>query len=219
MVTCEQVRDNEEIKTYIQVADDALRVIGYTEHSFAHVGYAAAQARKILTTLGYPQRETELAWIAGYMHDIGNVVNRVNHAHSGALMSFRLLDKMGMPAREVAAVTSAIGNHDEGTAFPVSPIAAALILADKCDVRRSRVRNTDIPSFDIHDRVNYAVESSALNISPRRDAVTLCLTIDTSICAVMDYFEIFLTRMLLCRRAAEFLGLKFKLLINDVTLL
>lgn len=157
MVTCEQVRDNEEIKTYIQVADDALRVIGYTEHSFAHVGYAAAQARKILTTLGYPQRETELAWIAGYMHDIGNVVNRVNHAHSGALMSFRLLDKMGMPAREVAAVTSAIGNHDEGTAFPVSPIAAALILADKCDVRRSRVRNTDIPSFDIHDRVNLSL--------------------------------------------------------------
>lgn len=213
MVTCEQVRDNEEIKTYIQVADDALRVIGYTEHSFAHVGYAAAQARKILTTLGYPQRETELAWIAGYMHDIGNVVNRVNHAHSGALMSFRLLDKMGMPAREVAAVTSAIGNHDEGTAFPVSPIAAALILADKCDVRRSRVRNTDIPSFDIHDRVNYAVERSALSM-PENGIVRLDLAIDSTISPVLNYFEIFMERMLLCTKAADALSCKFELIIN-----
>ena len=213
MVTCEQVRDNEEIKTYIQVADDALRVIGYTEHSFAHVGYAAAQARKILTTLGYPQRETELAWIAGYMHDIGNVVNRVNHAHSGALMSFRLLDKMGMPAREVAAVTSAIGNHDEGTAFPVSPIAAALILADKCDVRRSRVRNTDIPSFDIHDRVNYAVERSTLSM-PENGIVRLDLEIDSTISPVLNYFEIFMERMLLCTKAADALSCKFELIIN-----
>ena len=213
MVTCEQVRDNEEIKTYIQVADDALRVIGYTEHSFAHVGYAAAQARKILTTLGYPQRETELAWIAGYMHDIGNVVNRVNHAHSGALMSFRLLDKMGMPAREVAAVTSAIGNHDEGTAFPVSPIAAALILADKCDVRRSRVRNTDIPSFDIHDRVNYAVERSTLSM-PKNGIVRLDLAIDSTISPVLNYFEIFMERMLLCTKAADALSCKFELIIN-----
>ncbi len=213
MVTCEQVRDNEEIKTYIQVADDALRVIGYTEHSFAHVGYAAAQARRILTTLGYPQRETELAWIAGYMHDIGNVVNRVNHAHSGALMSFRLLDKMGMPAREVAAVTSAIGNHDEGTAFPVSPIAAALILADKCDVRRSRVRNTDIPSFDIHDRVNYAVERSTLSM-PENGIVRLDLAIDSTISPVLNYFEIFMERMLLCTKAADALSCKFELIIN-----
>lgn len=213
MVTCEQVRDNEEIKTYIQVADDALRVIGYTEHSFAHVGYAAAQARKILTTLGYPQRETELAWIAGYMHDIGNVVNRVNHAHSGALMSFRLLDKMGMPAREVAAVTSAIGNHDEGTAFPVSPIAAALILADKCDVRRSRVRNTDIHSFDIHDRVNYAVERSTLSM-PENGIVRLDLAIDSTISPVLNYFEIFMERMLLCTKAADALSCKFELIIN-----
>ena len=213
MVTCEQVRDNEEIKTYIQVADDALRVIGYTEHSFAHVGYAAAQARKILTMLGYPQRETELAWIAGYMHDIGNVVNRVNHAHSGALMSFRLLDKMGMPAREVAAVTSAIGNHDEGTAFPVSPIAAALILADKCDVRRSRVRNTDIPSFDIHDRVNYAVERSTLSM-PENGIVRLDLAIDSTISPVLNYFEIFMERMLLCTKAADALSCKFELIIN-----
>ena len=213
MVTCEQVRDNEEIKTYIQVADDALRVIGYTEHSFAHVGYAAAQARKILTTLGYPQRETELAWIAGYMHDIGNVVNRVNHAHSGALMSFRLLDKMGMPAREVAAVTSAIGNHDEGTAFPVSPIAAALILADKCDVRRSRVRNTDIPSFDIHDRVNYAVERSTLSM-PENGIVRLDLAIDSTISPVLNYFEIFMERMLLCTKAADALSCIIELIIN-----
>ena len=188
-------------------------MIGYTEHSFAHVGYAAAQARKILTTLGYPQRETELAWIAGYMHDIGNVVNRVNHAHSGALMSFRLLDKMGMPAREVAAVTSAIGNHDEGTAFPVSPIAAALILADKCDVRRSRVRNTDIPSFDIHDRVNYAVERSTLSM-PENGIVRLDLAIDSTISPVLNYFEIFMERMLLCTKAADALSCKFELIIN-----
>ena len=147
------------------------------------------------------------------MHDIGNVVNRVNHAHSGALMSFRLLDKMGMPAREVAAVTSAIGNHDEGTAFPVSPIAAALILADKCDVRRSRVRNTDIPSFDIHDRVNYAVERSTLSM-PENGIVRLDLAIDSTISPVLNYFEIFMERMLLCTKAADALSCKFELIIN-----
>lgn len=213
MVTCEQVKNNPEIKTYIQKADDSLRVIGYTEHSFAHVGYAASQAYNILTALDYSKREAELAWIAGYMHDIGNVVNRHNHALSGAVMSFRLLDKIGMPADEVATVTSAIGNHDEGTAFPVSPVAAALILADKCDVRRTRVRNTDIPSFDIHDRVNYAVEKSVLSL-PDQGTVRLELNIDTSISPVLNYFEIFMERMLLCTKAADMLKTKFELIIN-----
>ena len=177
------------------------------------MGYAASQAYNILTALGYSRREAELAWIAGYMHDIGNVVNRHNHALSGAVMSFRLLDKIGMLADEVATVTSAIGNHDEGTAFPVSPVAAALILADKCDVRRTRVRNTDIPSFDIHDRVNYAVEKSVLSL-PDQSTVRLELDIDTSISPVLNYFEIFMERMLLCTKAADMLKTKFELIIN-----
>ena len=219
MITYEQVKQDPAIRTYIQKADESLRVLGFTEHSFAHVGIVAANASYILRTLDYPAREIELVQIAAHLHDIGNLVNRVDHSQSGAVMAFRLLDHLGMEPAEISEIVTAIGNHDEGTGKPVSPMAAALILADKSDVRRSRVRNQDIAAFDIHDRVNYAVEASALNISPRRDAVTLCLTIDTTICAVMDYFEIFLTRMLLCRRAAEFLGLKFKLLINDVTLL
>ena len=218
-ITYEDVRQNPEVRTYITQADRSLLARGFTEHSFAHVTRCAETAAAILAQLGYGSQDTELARIAGYMHDIGNAVNRHEHALTGAVMAFRILDHMGMSAEEIAKVVSAIGNHDEGTGAPVNEIAAALILADKGDVRRSRVRPRAIHAGDIHDRVNYAVESSALNISPRRDAVTLCLTIDTSICAVMDYFEIFLTRMLLCRRAAEFLGLKFKLLINDVTLL
>ena len=218
-VTYQDVRDSQEIRTYITQADRSLLARGFTEHAFAHVTRCAVTASGILEALGYGPREAELARIAGYMHDIGNTVNRHEHAMSGAVMAFRILDHMGMPAEEIAMVVSAIGNHDEGTGAPVNEIAAALILADKGDVRRSRVRPRAVYAGDIHDRVNYAVESSQLVISPRRDAVTLQLTIDTDICAVMDYFEIFLTRMLLCRRAAEFLGLKFKLLINDVTLL
>jgi metal-dependent HD superfamily phosphatase/phosphodiesterase len=218
MVTCEQVKNNPEIKTYIQKADDSLRAIGYTEHSFPHVGYTASQAHHILTALGYSEREAELAWIAGYMHDIGNVVNRCNHALSGAMMCFRLLDKMGMPADEVATVTSAVGNHDEETAFPVSPVAAALILADKCDVRRTRVRNNDIPSFDIHDRVNYAVERSLLSL-PNQKIVRLELSIDTAISPVINYFEIFMDRMLLCTKAADALNTKFELIINGQKIL
>ena len=215
----EDIKNNAEINAYIRAADKVMDAIGYTEHSFAHVTRAAMQAADILETLGYSERTRELAKIAGYMHDIGNAVNRHEHALTGAVMAFRILDNLGMPAEEIAQVVSAIGNHDEGTGAPVNEIAAALILADKGDVRRSRVRPRAVHTGDIHDRVNYAVESSSLVIGPRRDAVTLCLTNDTSICAVMDYFEIFLTRMLLCRRAAEFLGLKFKLLINDITLL
>lgn len=221
MVSFEDIKNCEEIKIYVREADQILTAIGYTEHSFAHVSKCAEVAGQLLIDLGYPQRTAELARIAGYMHDIGNVVNRVDHAQSGAVMTFRLLDKMGMPPMEVAAVASAIGHHDEHTAFPVNAIAAALILADKSDVRRSRVRGTD-PSaidFDIHDRVNYAVVHADLTLDQSSQHITLSLKIDTGICAVMDYFEIFLNRMLLCRRAANFFDLHFRLLMNDICLL
>ncbi len=218
-ITFEDVKNNEGIKSYIAEADKALAAMGYTEHSFAHVVKAAETAEKILLTLGYPARQAELAKIAGYMHDIGNVVNRIDHAQSGAILAFRLLDRMGMEAQEIAQVISAIGNHDEGTAAAVNPIAAALILADKTDVRRSRVRNRDFANFDIHDRVNYAVEESRIYFSKDNTAIILELKIDTSISAVMDYFEIFLGRMLLSRKAAEYLNIKFKLIINGQCLL
>lgn len=219
MVTYAQIREDEEIKIYIQKADETLRALGYTEHTFAHVGRASHIAHELLLNLGYEERVAELAQIAGYMHDIGNVVNRIDHAQSGAMMAFRLLDKKGMEASEVATIVTAIGNHDEATAFPVNAVAAALILADKSDVRRSRVRNQDVASFDIHDRVNYAVEESSLTLLPEEHAVKLELTIDTDICPVIDYFEIFLGRMLLCRRAAAFFDLKFRLIINGAALL
>ena len=181
----------------------------------------------ILTTLGYEQRTCELAEIAAYMHDIGNVINRIDHAQSGAVMAFRLLDNLGMPADEISLIVSAIGNHDEGTAAPVTPIAAALIIADKSDVRRSRVRSADgvfVPTSenlarDIHDRVNYAVEKSSLYFSDDKKDIILDLTIDPKISSIMEYFEIFLDRMKLCRRAAEFLGIRFRLKINDAALL
>ena len=168
--------------------------------------------------LGYSEREAELARMAGYLHDIGNVINRIDHAQSGAVMAFRILDKMGADPEDIATIITAIGNHDESTAFPVNPVAAALILADKTDVRRSRVRNPDRTNFDIHDRVNYSVRESRLDIKPSESA-ELILTIDTDICAVMDYFEIFLNRMTLCRKAAEKLGLQFRLVINGQRLL
>ena len=191
LVTYEDIRKDEGIKSYIAQADNVLITLGYTEHSFPHVVKAANTAEMILQTLGYPERIAELAKIAGYMHDIGNIVNRVDHAQSGAVMAFRLLDRMGMEADEIAQVISAIGNHDESTAAPVNPIAAALILGDKTDVRRSRVRNRDFANFDIHDRVNYAVEESEIYFNEDRSAVILDLTIDTKISAVMDYFDLF----------------------------
>lgn len=215
MLTFAQISKNEAIQTYIRRADEALGVLGYTEHSFAHVTKVAHTAKEILLTLGYSERDAELAQIAGYLHDIGNVINRTDHAQSGAVMAFRILDKLGAEAEDIATIISAIGNHDEGTAVAVNPIAAALILADKTDVRRSRVRNRDLSTFDIHDRVNYAVEQAQTIISEDQSAVTLRITIDTQISAVMDYFEIFLGRMLLCRKAAEMLKLKFQLVIND----
>ena len=219
MITFEEIRRNEAIKSYIRKADEALIALGYTEHSFAHVGKVAQAAHDILITMGYPERDAELAQIAGYLHDIGNIVNRVDHAQSGAVMAFRILDNMGADAEDIATVISAIGNHDEGTAFPVNPIAAALILADKTDVRRSRVRNRDFANFDIHDRVNYAVQKATARISEDKKAFILSIHIDTQISAVMDYFEIFLGRMTLCRRAAERLGLRFQLVINEQVLL
>ena len=196
-----------------------LLALGYTEHSFPHVVKTAKMAEMILLTLNYPKRTAELAKIAGYMHDIGNIVNRIDHAQSGAVMAFRLLDRMGMDPDEIAQVISAIGNHDEGTAAAVNPIAAALILADKTDVRRSRVRNQDFSNFDIHDRVNYAVEESRIYFNEDNTAIILDLKIDTSISAVMDYFEIFLGRMLLSRKAAEYLDIHFELIVNGQRLL
>lgn len=218
-VSFEQIRADEKINTYIRQADASMRAMGYTEHSFAHVTRCAYEASRLLEQLGYPEREAELARIAGYLHDIGNVVNRSDHAHSGALMAFRLLDELGMEPEETAVVITAIGNHDEKTAHPVNAVAAALILADKSDVRRSRVRNRDTIKFDIHDRVNYAVERAELDLDGENKTLTLLIRIDTEICAVMDYFEIFTTRMLLCRRAAEYFGLTFHLCINDAVVM
>jgi metal-dependent HD superfamily phosphatase/phosphodiesterase len=218
-ITFQEIKNSKEIKTYIKQADASLKALGYTEHNLAHCTKCTEVAGKLLKDLGYNDHEVELAKIAGYMHDIGNVVNRVDHAQSGAIMAFRLLDKIGMDPEDTAKIITAIGNHDEGTAFPVNEVAAALIIADKTDVRRSRVRNRATIKDDIHDRVNYAVKSSEIVLNPKTKNLTLVLTIDTKICAVMDYFEIFLSRMLLCRKAADVFGLHFKLNINDVSLL
>ena len=218
-ITMDDLKKNETISTYIKKADESLISMGYTEHSFAHVGKVAHDAKMILETLGYPEHDAELAEMAGYLHDIGNVINRIDHAQSGAVMAFRILDKMGADAEDIATIVTAIGNHDEKTAFPVNPVAAALILADKCDVRDTRVRNKDHITFDIHDRVNYSVKESKLLVRPENQEIELKLGIDTTICAVMDYFEIFLTRMILCKKAAEKLGMKFVLTINGQKLM
>lgn len=216
MVTYDQIKNDKDIKTYIVMADQTLSALGFTEHSLPHVTRAADVAGRILTKLGYDKRTVELAKIAGYMHDIGNTVNRVDHAQSGAIMAFRILTNMDMPAAEISRIVSAIGNHDEGTAFPVNELAAALILADKSDVRRSRVRNKDKNTFDIHDRVNYAVEKSKLTLSTKTKKFILHLTIDESISHISEYFEIFLNRMLLCRKAADYFGYTFEVNINHL---
>ena len=215
MLTYEEITKSKAIQTYIIRADESLGALGYTEHSFAHVMHVAETAGYILETLGHDARTVELAKIAGYLHDIGNLVNRSAHSQSGAIMAFKLLTDMGMDPAEVATVCTAIGNHDEGTGVPVNAVAAALILADKSDVRRSRVRNTDFATFDIHDRVNYSVKESELKINQAHTLVKLKLDVDTRYGSVMDYFEIFLKRMTMCRRAAERLGLEFKLMINE----
>ena len=216
MVTYDQIKNDKDIKTYIMMADQILSALGFTEHSLPHVTRAADVAGRILTKLGYDKRTVELAKIAGYMHDIGNTVNRVDHAQSGAIMAFRILTNMDMPAAEISRIVSAIGNHDEGTAFPVNELAAALILADKSDVRRSRVRNKDKNTFDIHDRVNYAVEKSKLTLSTKTKKFILHLTIDESISHISEYFEIFLNRTLLCRKAADYFGYTFEVNINHL---
>lgn len=219
MITLDDVKKNEEVNTLLRLAQKQLEIRGFTEHSFRHVGRTANTAGNILKKLGYSSREVELARIAGYLHDIGNAVNRENHAHIGAYIAYDILTKMGMSYDEAGEIMQAIGNHDESSGTAVSNVSAALILADKSDVHRSRVTNPDITTFDIHDRVNYAVVKSELIVDADKKVTTLQLDIDTIICPVMDYFEIFLDRMKMNRRAAEFLGLKFELVINKNQLL
>ena len=219
MITYKEIRSNETIRTYVQSADASLAALGFTEHSFAHVTHVAEMAGNILSELGYDERTVEITKIAGFLHDIGNLVNRVDYSQSGAIIAFRILDKMGMEPQEMAKIVAAIGNHDEGTGVPVSPLAAALIIADKSDVRRSRVREKDLNVHDIHDRVNYSVTASKLLLNKATSEITLKLTIDTTYSSVMDYFEIFLSRMLMCKKAADTLGLQFRLNINGQLLL
>ena len=219
MITYDLVKNNEAVRIYIKKADEALGALGYTEHSFAHVTKVADTSEYILTTLGYSESECEIARIASFLHDIGNLINRIDHAQSGAIMAFRILDHLNATPDEIAVIIGAIGNHDEATAVAISPAAAALILADKTDVRVSRVRNKDVSTFDIHDRVNYSVKQSELKISEDKKTIELKLLIDTAVSSVMDYFEIFIGRMILCRKAAEKLGMKFKLDINGQQLL
>jgi metal-dependent HD superfamily phosphatase/phosphodiesterase len=218
-MTFDEIKNNRDVRVYITKADEALAALGYTEHSFAHVTKVAEDAAYILESLGYDGHTVELAKISGYLHDIGNLVNRVDHSQSGAVMAFRILDNLGMSADDISTVVSAIGNHDEGTGVPVNCVAAALIIADKSDVRRTRVRNSDQATFDIHDRVNYSVERSALSISSDKKRAVLDLTIDSEISAVMDYFQIFIGRMQMSKLAASFLGLDFSLVINGQKLL
>lgn len=215
MVTYDLIKNDEAVKAYITAADESLRALGYTEHSFSHVQRVALTAAYVLEHLGYDKHTVELAKIAGVLHDIGNLVNRTEHSQSGAVMAFRILDNKGMPPADIATVVTAIGNHDEGTGVPVNAVAAALIIADKSDVRRSRVRNKDASTFDIHDRVNYSVTSSALTVNADEKFLILELEIDTDISPVMDYFEIFLGRMVMCRRASDMLGLEFRMTINS----
>lgn len=219
MVSLEDIKSNPEIACYIEMANYHLGAMGYTDHSFRHVEIVSRKASEILASLGYPSRMVELAAIAGYMHDLGNVVSRYNHSQSGAMLAFALLHKLGMDCREIALLIGAIGNHDEGRGEIVNDLAAALVLADKTDVHRSRVRNPDFAKFDIHDRINYAVENSNLVVDPLQREITLYLTIDISIVSVMEYFEIFMLRMIMCRRAAGFLQCRFSIIINNARLL
>jgi len=214
----ETIRGSAEIAACIRASDSVMREIGYTEHGLAHAGRTAEEAGKILQALDYDPRTCELARIAGYSHDIGNHINRNDHAQSGAILLYGILLRLGFPFDEITQVSSAVGHHDERTAAAVSPIAAALILADKSDVRRSRVRE-GVHLDDIHDRVNYAVRRSVTTVEAEKRQIVLTLQIDTEICPVMDYFEIFLDRMVLCRKSADFLQCDFELIINDTRLL
>lgn len=213
-MTFEQVRADKAVRVYISQADAALKALGFTEHSFAHVTQVAERAASILEILEFDSRTVELAKIAGFLHDIGNVINRIDHSQSGAVMAFRILDRMEFPPEEISVIISAIGNHDEGTGVPVNSVAAALIIADKTDVRRSRVRNPEDVRSDVHDRVNYSVTGSDFSVNPVEKTMVLKLTVDTAISSPMEYLEIFMKRMLLCRSAAGKLGLTFHLEIN-----
>lgn len=219
MISFEDIKHNQTINTYIAKSDEALQELGFTEHSFAHVTSVAENVGYILKTLGFSSHDIEIGKIAGYMHDIGNMISRTSHPQSGAIMAFQILNGLGMSAEDVSSIVTAIGNHNEDTGLPVNALSSALILADKADVRRSRVRNPNITEFDIHDRVNYSVRKSLLKINEEKTLIKLKLTVDTKYSAVMDYFEIFLGRMILCRKAAEKLGLDFKLIINEQQLL
>lgn len=219
MITLQDIKNNQEITCFIDMANHHLGVMGYTDHSFRHVELVSQKACEILTLLGYTPRMAELAAIAGYIHDIGNVVSRYNHSQSGALLAYSLLSKLDMDCQELALLMGAIGNHDEGRGEIVNDLTAALVLADKTDVHRSRVRNPDFAKFDIHDRINYAVESSDLVVDPVVKAITLFLTIDIKIVSVMEYFEIFMLRMIMCRRAAAYLKCQFSIIINGARLL
>ncbi len=219
MVTIDEVKENKTVVKLIDKADEVLGVMGYTEHGQRHSSLAANIAYNIMIRLGKGEKRAQLAAIAGYMHDIGNLINRDFHAQTASVMAFHILSEMGMDTADIAEVVAAIGNHDERDGYPISDVSAAVILADKSDVHRSRVRNTEMLKVDIHDRVNYAAEESFLRIDEKKKIASLEIRIDTSISQVMEYFEIFLSRMLVCKRAAEFLGLKFALVINDNKLL
>ena len=219
MITLEDVKRNPEVQQLIKGSQEQLNAMGFTEHSFRHISIVSKRAGDVLALLGYDEKRVELAKIAGYLHDIGNLVNRKDHSQSGAVMAWSILHDLDCDPAELATIVTAIGNHDEGTGVPVNAVAAALILADKADVRRSRVRNQDISTFDIHDRVNYSVRKSSLKINEDKTLVKLKLTVDNQFGSVMDYFEIFMGRMILCRKAAEKLGLQFKLIINEQQLI
>ena len=215
----DRVKHDHDISVYIEEQNKSLYSMGFTEHSFAHIGVVADRTGYILETLGEDDHTIDLALTAAWMHDLGNIINRVDHSQSGAMMAFYLLDKMGVPSEDIAPIIRAIGNHDEGSGVPVSSMAAALILADKSDVRRSRVQDEDARNYDIHDRVNYSVKSSILKINQEHTAIKLKLEIDTRYSEIGEYFEIFLERMLLCRKAANFLNMDFHLIINEQTLM
>jgi len=219
MVTLEQIKEDEEVICYIEMANAHLGAMGYTDHSFRHVEIVSRRAQEIATKLGMGERFAELAAIAGYLHDMGNVVSRYNHSQSGALLAAAILRRLGMDCYELGQIIGAIGNHDEGEGEIVNQLTAVLVLADKTDVHRSRVRNKDFATFDIHDRVNYAVEQSDLEVDAGERRITLHLSIDTKIVPVIEYFEIFMQRILMCRRAAAFIGCEFAIIINGARLL
>ena len=219
MITLKDIKENKELDALIRGAQKQLNAIGYTEHGHRHISIVSKRAGDILEKLGYPERTVELTKIAGYMHDIGNCVNRVDHAHTGAILAYNILKEMGMPIEEITEIMMAIGNHDENTGTAVSDISAALILADKSDVHRDRVVNKNLSTFDIHDRVNYAVTNADLIMDEKERKVTLNLTIDTKISPVLDYFEIFMQRTMMCKYAAKYLKIWFELIINDTKLL